>query len=173
MSSSSKKGNYFLMNLQAIDIVNLLGLKELPEEGGYFNITYQSTQVVELERGNRALGDCIYYLITEDQFSGLHKLKCDEIWHFYAGDPVDMLIFSHEEFQVRELGNVNLAVHRPQQLVKADQWQGAKLKDGGKWALLGTNAFPGYEQSDFVLGKIEMFIDMTPEQFSTVKSYVK
>ena len=161
------------MNPKAIEIVNLLGLKELPEEGGYFSKTYQASEWIELDRGKRAIGDAIYYLITEEQFSGLHNLKCAEMWHFYAGDPVEMLIFSEEEFQIKELGNSDLTVHHPQQLVKADQWQGAKLKTGGKWALLGTNAFPGYEQSDFMLGKIEMFKHLSAQHLEVVKRYIK
>lgn len=161
------------MHPKAKEIINLLQLKELPEEGGYFTRTYQSNQCVKFERRKRAIGDGIYYLITEDQFSGLHQLKCDEMWHFYAGDPVNMLIFSEDEFQLKELGNSNLAVHRPQQLVKSNQWQGARLKPDGKWALLGTNAFPGYEQSDFLLGKIEMFKHLCPDHLEIVKSYIK
>lgn len=161
------------MDPKAREIVNILGLIELPEEGGYYSRTYQAPEWVELGRGKRPVGDAIYYLITEDQFSGLHRLKCDEMWHFYAGDPVEMVLFSDEEFQVKELGNSNLEVHRPQQLVRAGQWQGAKLKAGGKWALLGTNAFPGYEQSDFTLGKIEMFEKLSPDHLKVVRRYMK
>ena len=161
------------MNLKSSDIVKLLGLIELPEEGGYYSRTYQSPESVELPRGNRALGDAIYYLITEDQFSGLHKLKCDEMWHFYAGDPVEMLLFSEDEFQVKELGNTDFNIHRPQQLVRANQWQGTKLKAGGKWALIGTNAFPAYDHADFTLGKLEMFNELSAAQLETVKRYIK
>lgn len=161
------------MNLNASEIVKLLGLVELPEEGGYYSRTYQASESVDLQRGKRAIGDAIYYLITEDQFSGLHQLKCDEMWHFYAGDPVEMLLFSEGEFQVKELGNTDFAIHRPQQLVKANQWQGTKLKSGGKWALIGTNAFPAYDHSDFTLGKLEMFKDLSSSQLEIVKRYVK
>lgn len=162
-----------IMTLKASDIVKLLGLQELPEEGGFYARTYQSSQQIHLERGNRPAGDAIYYLITPDQFSGLHKLKCDEMWHFYMGDPVEMLLFDEAEFKLIELGNSDLEKHRPQQLVKAEQWQGTKLKAGGQWALIGTNAFPGYDHQDFTLGKVEMFHDRTLEQLEIIRRYAK
>ena len=161
------------MNSKAIEIVKLLGLQELPEEGGYFFRTYQSKEIVNLARGERPIGDAIYYLITEDQFSGLHKLKCDEMWHFYAGDPVEMLLFDDNEFKIIELGNSDFTKHLPQKLVKSEQWQGTKLKSGGKWALIGTNAFPGYDHSDFTLGRSEMFLNRTADQLEIIKNYVK
>lgn len=161
------------MSLKASDIVKLLGLQELPEEGGYFARTYQAKDHVHLDRGERAVGDAIYYLITEDQFSGLHKLKCDEMWHFYMGDPVEMVLFDDSEFNLIEIGNTDLKKHRPQQLVKADQWQGTKLKPGGKWALIGTNAFPAYDHKDFTLGTLEMFLARPEEQIEIIKRYAK
>lgn len=161
------------MDSKAIEIVKLLGLQELPEEGGYFSRTYQSKEFLKTDRGERSLGDAIYYLITEDQFSGLHKLKCDEMWHFYAGDPVEMLLFDDNEFNLIELGNSNFTKHLPQRLVKAEQWQGTKLKLGGKWALIGTNAFPGYDHADFTLGRLEMFLNRPADQLAVIKTYVK
>lgn len=161
------------MNSNAIELIKQLGLGELPEEGGFFARTYQAKETVQTERGQRHIGDAIYYLITEEQFSGLHLLQCDEMWHFYAGDPVEMLLFDDKEFNLIELGNSNFAQHRPQQLVRAGQWQGTKLKPGGKWALIGTNAFPAYAQEDFSLGKLEMFRDRPSEQVELIKRYAK
>jgi predicted cupin superfamily sugar epimerase len=161
------------MTLNASDIVKLLGLQELPEEGGFFSRTYQAKDRLVLDRGERAIGDAIYYLITPDQFSGLHKLKCDEMWHFYMGDPVEMLLFDETEFKLIEIGNSDLKKHRPQQLVKAEQWQGTKLKAGGKWALIGTNAFPGYDHQDFNLGKLEMFKNYPFEQLEIIRRYAR
>ncbi len=161
------------MNLKASEIVNLLGLKELPEEGGYFAKTYQSPLEILINEEKRSIGDAIYYLITEEQFSGLHKLKCEEMWHFYAGDPIEMVIYSENEIHIQELGNTDFKVHKPQVMIKANHWQGAKLKKGGKWALLGTNAFPGYEHSDFMLGKVEMFQDLNSVNFEILKKYIK
>lgn len=161
------------MSLNASDIVKLLGLQPLPEEGGYFVRSYQAKDKVLLDRGERPVGDAIYYLITEDQFSGLHRLKCDEMWHFYAGNPVEMLIFDDNEFNLVEIGNSDFTKHLPQKLVKANQWQGTKLKSGGKWALLGTNAFPGYAQEDFAMGQLDMFQGRPHEQLRIIKRYAK
>jgi predicted cupin superfamily sugar epimerase len=157
---------------QAEEIIELLGLKELPEEGGYYRRTYQAEEKITFDHSERAIGDSIYYLITEDQFSHLHKLKGDEMWHFYAGDPVEMVLFDDDCFKLIEIGNLDFSKHFPQQLVKANQWQGTKLKPGGKWALLGTNAFPGYDHSDFTLGKLEMFKNRSPEQREIIRGFV-
>lgn len=161
------------MTSKAIELIKELGLQELPEEGGYFARTYQAKETIQTERGQRHIGDAIYYLITKEQFSGLHLLQCDEMWHFYAGDPVEMLLFDDKTFNLIELGNSNFKLHRPQQLVRAGQWQGTKLKSGGDWALIGTNAFPAYAHEDFSLGKLDMFKDRSPKQLELIKRYAK
>jgi uncharacterized protein len=161
------------MTSKAIDLIKQLGLQELPGEGGYYSRTYQAKEIIQTVRGPRHIGDAIYYLITKEQFSGLHLLQCDEMWHFYAGDPVEMLLFDDYTFNLIELGNKDFSKHLPQQLVKAGQWQGTKLKAGGEWALIGTNAFPGYDQKDFSLGKLEMFKDRSFEQLELIKRYAE
>jgi len=160
------------MNLSSDEIIEILGLKPLPEEGGFYLRTYESQCTIQLERGLRNIGDHIYYLITKDQFSHLHLLQCDEMWHFYAGDPIEMILFDSESFDLIEIGNTNLRNHRPQQLVKANKWQGAKLKEGGSWALIGTNAFPAYSQNDFTLGKQEMFNHLPSDRLEIVQRYI-
>jgi uncharacterized protein len=66
--------------ITAHDIITTLGLAPLPSEGGYYAETYRS-----------AFGTAIYYLLTADSFSAMHRLPGDEIFHFYLGDPVEML----------------------------------------------------------------------------------
>ena len=78
-------------------IKSLLNLTPHPEEGGYFVETYRSPQHLpqhEVREGSdsgRALATAIYYLLTPDTFSEMHRLQTDEIFHFYLGDPVEML----------------------------------------------------------------------------------
>ena len=75
----------------------VLGLKPLPIEGGYFAETYRSTEIIPSGilparfGGPRSVGTGIYYLLTPDTFSALHRLRSDEIYHFYLGDPVELL----------------------------------------------------------------------------------
>ena len=78
-------------------LINFLGLKPLSEEGGYFAETYRSEEIIHPDAlpdcyaGYRSFGTAIYYLLTSDTFSALHRLASDEVFHFYLGDPVEML----------------------------------------------------------------------------------
>lgn len=136
-----------------------LGLKPLPEEGGFFVETYRADSRLSPAclggdyDGERALSTAIYYLLTPDTFSAMHRLRSDEIFHFYLGDPVEMLQL-HPNGRIEEivLGNDIRARHRQQVLVPAGTWQGAVLVDGGSYALLGTTVAPAFEFADFELG---------------------
>src|SRR3954469_7262470 len=79
--------------LSADDILRLLDLKPLTIEGGYFRQTYRSAEEVELPlyAAPRPLATAIYYLLTPDTFSQMHRVPGEEIFHFYLGDPVEML----------------------------------------------------------------------------------
>ncbi len=83
--------------LTAEQIITLLKLKPHPKEGGYFIETYRSSEAIPEKtlpnryRGMRPFGTAIYYLLTPETFSAMHRLNSDEIFHFYLGDPVEML----------------------------------------------------------------------------------
>src|SRR6201996_6380771 len=77
--------------MTADEIKVLLKLEPHPIEGGWFRRTYTSSDTVELARGVRAQGTAIYYLLEPGTFSEMHVLDSDEIFHFYLGDPVEML----------------------------------------------------------------------------------
>lgn len=79
------------MPLTAQQVIALLDLKPQPQEGGFFRETYRSNELVTLRGGDRAAGTAIYYFLTPDTFSALHRLPTDEVFHFYLGDPVQML----------------------------------------------------------------------------------
>ena len=82
--------------MTADEIKALLQLEPRPVEGGHFRRTYTSSLSVEVQRGGqsatRAMGTAIYYLLTPDTFSSMHRLRSDEIFHFYLGDPVEILV---------------------------------------------------------------------------------
>ena len=85
------------MATDAQSIIEHLNLKPLPFEGGYFRETYRSDETVAQTglpsryTGEKHFGTAIYYLITPDSVSALHRIKSDEVFHFYLGDPVTML----------------------------------------------------------------------------------
>src|SRR6266446_3214928 len=79
------------------EIIALLKLKPHPKEGGFFAETYRAGESIPSGTlpsryvGPRVFGTCIYYLLTHGTFSAMHRLQSDEIFHFYLGDPVEML----------------------------------------------------------------------------------
>jgi len=115
-------------------LVRLLGLEPLPVEGGLFVETWRSNEVVAAGAlparygGNRALGTAIYYLLTDKTVSRMHRLRSDEVFHFYLGDPVEMLLLHPGGISERvTLGQDLAAGQRPQFVVLRGTWQGARL----------------------------------------------
>ena len=108
-----------------------LGLSRLEGEGGYWRFI---TNFSEHDSG------CIYYLVTQDEFSSIHKLSCDEMWILLAGAECEQHVFNEEsgEKEIRVLS----PAHRDS-LVKAGFWQSTKLKRG-EWALFCTVMCPHY-----------------------------
>src|SRR5437868_6901890 len=95
----------------------------------------------------------IYYLLEPDTFSEIHRLKSDEIFHFYAGDAVEMLQLRPDGTgTVVRIGNRLEAGERPQVLAPRNVWQGSRLVPGGVWALLGCTVSPGFEFEDYEAG---------------------
>ena len=134
------------MPTTADEIIALLKLEPLPHEGGFFRQTYVSAQTLP---GGRTAGTAIYFLITPDDFSALHLLKTDEVWHFYAGDPVEHITLDDRsgDGEKNLLGTDFAAGQRPQLSVPGNCWQGARLAPGRRvhgWTLLGCTMAPGW-----------------------------
>ena len=153
-------------------IIEFLGLSPLPVEGGYYRETYRTEETITHEHLPRryskehALGSAIYYLLTDepDSFSALHKLLSDEVWHFYLGDPVEMLLlYPDGGGEKRILGKKIAAGQLVQTTVYRDTWQGARLVQGGKFALMGTTVTPGFDPADFTPGNRDNLIAEYPE----------
>jgi len=144
------------MTNKAQKIIEILDLKPLTIEGGYFKETYRSNEFISQEslplryKSSRAFSTAIYYLLTPDTFSSLHRLPTDEIFHFYLGDPVEMLqLFEGGNGKIIHIGNDIEKGLLPQVLVPKDTWQGTKLIKGGEFALFGTTMAPSFEFEDF------------------------
>lgn len=137
----------------------LLGLVPHPIEGGFFAETYRSGDLLPGDalparyRGPRAAATAIYYLLTPETFSAMHRLGSDEIFHFYLGDPVEMLQLAPDgSHRVVMIGPDLEAGQRPQVVVPRGVWQGARLRPGGRLALLGTTVAPGFDYADYETG---------------------
>src|SRR5579871_615444 len=109
--------------MTAAEIKSLLNLDPHPVEGGYFRRTYTSAANIELPRGLRPQSSAIYYLLETGTFSELHVLESDEIFHFYLGDPVEMLhLYPDGSSSVVTLGQDLGAGHQVQVTVPAGVW---------------------------------------------------
>ena len=142
------------MNAAAEKIIAQLSLAPLPLEGGFFRQTWVSA--TRLASG-RAAGSAIWFLLTADNFSALHRLKAEELWHFYAGDAVEHVQLNPVDgtARVNVLGADLPAQQSPQLVVPGGVWQGARLIPGVQphgWALLGCTVTPAWDDGEFELG---------------------
>jgi hypothetical protein len=136
--------------MTADEIKVMLKLEPHPIEGGWFRRTYTSSDTVQLPRGVRAQGTAIYYLLEPGTFSEMHVLESDEIFHFYLGDPVEMLqLYPDGRSAVLTLGTDLQASQHLQLVVPAGVWQGTRLIGNGKLALLGCTVTPGFNYADY------------------------
>ena len=132
------------------EIRALLKLQPHPVEGGFYRRTYTAPASVNLPRGERAQSTAIYYLLEPGIFSEMHVLDSDEIFHFYLGDPVEMLqLRPNGNSAVIKLGPDLAAGQHVQLVVPAGVWQGTRLIGDGKVALLGCTVTPGFDFADY------------------------
>ena len=138
--------------MTADDIINMLGLAPHPE-GGYYVQTWQGTEQP------RASGTCIYFLLKAGESSHWHRVDATEIWHFYAGSPLDLSLSATDEGPkaVHRLGPDLAAGERPQIIVPENHWQAARTT--GDWTLVGCTVSPGFEFQGFVLAAPDFAID--------------
>jgi hypothetical protein len=139
--------------LTAQRLIEALHLHPLPVEGGYYRETYRAACRLPAGAGGKSLATAIYYLLTPETFSALHRLPADEIYHFYLGEPVDLLLLyppgTDPPGRLVVLGPDLLAGQSPQVVVPAGVWQGSVLRPGGRYALLGTTMAPGFDCADY------------------------
>jgi hypothetical protein len=160
--------------MTADEIKKLLKLEPHPVEGGFFRRSYTSPGTVALPRGVRAQGTAIYYLLEPGTFSELHVLDSDEMFHFYLGDPVEMLqLLPGGRSTVVTLGPDLAAEQQVQLVVEAGVWQGTRLVGDGKVALLGCTVTPGFDFADYRGGTAEELIAKWPEQAERIRALTR
>ena len=164
----------------AHEIVARLHLVPLTIEGGYFRETYRAPLMIAANAlpgeytSDRNASTCIYYLLTPETFSAIHIVKSDEIFHFYAGDPVEMLqLWPNGEGRIVTIHNDLAAGHEPQHIVPAGVWQGCRLVPGGNWALMGCTVAPGFDYADFELGDGDVLRDKYPQHSELIAALAK
>lgn len=150
---------------EIVALVEGLGLRPHPE-GGYFVETYRH----ERTAGNRSLKTAIYFLVTAKSPSRMHRVSSDEIWHFYRGDPLEMLQLDGEGSRTVTIGSAVERGERPQVLVRAGVWQGVRVKPGGRYALVGATVSPGFDFADFELGERDALVRAFPQSADLIRA---
>ena len=165
------------MNAEARQLISKLGLAPLPGEGGFFVSTWTRP---ETGPGGRACGSAILFLITDADFSALHRLRTDELWHFHAGDPVELIQIDPISGSCRTciLGPDVRGNHVPQAVVKAGTWQGARLCPGAGsgsrgWALFGCTLSPAWTEQEFELGLRESLVSEFPAHAGVIRALTR
>ena len=160
--------------MTAEQIKALLGLDPHPIEGGHFRQTWAAPETLDLPRGTRSQGTAIYYLLEQGQFSEMHMLESDEVFHFYLGDTVEMLqLFPDGGSAVLRLGHNLSAGEHVQLLVPAGVWQGTRLIGDGKFALLGCTVVPGFDYADYHRGSYDELAAKWPEQKDRIRTLTR
>jgi predicted cupin superfamily sugar epimerase len=160
--------------LTAEEIKRLLKLEPHPVEGGWYRRTYTSDVSVALLRGVRPYGTAIYYLLEEGTFSEMHVLASDETFHFYLGDPVEMLqLYPDGGSAIFTLGPDLAAGQHVQLTVPAGVWQGTQLIEGGKVALLGCTVTPGFDFADYRNASAEELIATWPVEAGRIRKLTR
>ncbi|MEE9542573.1 MAG: cupin domain-containing protein [Thermodesulfobacteriota bacterium] len=148
--------------LDAKTIIKELELVPLPGEGGFYKETFSSTIMIPKETlgstypAARAISSAIYYLITLESYSTMHRLRGTEIFHLYLGGPVETtLLYKDGTGEIITIGCDIENGMRPQIIIPEGTWQGSELAEGSDFdfALLGTTMAPGFSIDDFELGK--------------------
>ncbi len=155
----------------AAEIIAALDLKPHPIEGGFFRETYRSPGVIPgdclpgsyVPCTGRSLGTAIYYLLTAETFSEMHRVPTEEVFHFYLGGPVRMLqLFPGGAGREFVIGPDITNGQHPQLVVPAGVWQGSRLEPGAEFVLLGATMAPGFDYADYEQGRREELVGLYP-----------
>lgn len=140
-------------------------------EGGYYREIYRSEEKIDIihlpERfnGERSFSTSIYYMLVKEQISVFHKLKSDEIWHFYYGSPLFIhLLDTKSGYKKLKLGNNLLDGETPQFIIPKETFFAAEVVDKKSFALIGCTVSPGFEFADFEFGIADQLLKQFPQQ---------
>ena len=162
------------MTLTAQTYVQTLQMQAHPE-GGFYRESYRSTQLLDLVRSedgsmvHRNVSTGIYFLLEQGNFSAFHKIRSDEMWHFYAGQALEVLeINPAGELRCTRLGPDVLQGEVFQHVVPAHTWFASRVAASGAFALVGCTVAPGFDFADFCLADRATLSAAFPQHRQTI-----
>jgi uncharacterized protein len=149
-------------------------------EGGYYRETYRAELSIAQEAlppqfpGSRLISTAIYFLLEGENFSAFHRLRSDELWHFYAGSPIAVHVIEPDGTRSEILlGSDPDAGQVLQGVVRADRWFASRVRDSGSFALAGCTVAPGFDFADFEMGKRAELLRLYPQHQSLIESLTR
>ena len=162
--------------MTAEEIIKFFDMKPLLPEGGFYAETYRAAEKIKKSslpiplNGDRNISTAILYLLPAGTVSHFHRLKTDEVFHFYLGDPVTMIqLHSDGQCEKITIGNDILNDQKMQVLIPKGTWQGSFVNQGGKFALMGCTVSPGFDPADFEQAKREQLLKQFPQHSEWIK----
>lgn len=153
-----------------------LGLRPHPE-GGFYAETYRSdgrhAAADEKFPAERSFATAIYFLVPAGEFSALHRIRSDEVWHFYYGMPLEIVVLDRGALEVKRLGLELDRGQAPQQVVSAGAWFGASVAADSGYCLVGCTVSPGFDFRDFELAQREELALAYPEHRALIERYTR
>ncbi len=159
------------------EIKRHFGMRPLEGEGGLYYQSYVSDETfaegaLPGREGPHPYGSAILYLLEGEGYSRMHRLASDEIFHFYLGEPCEMLLlYPDGRGETVKLGPDILNGEQLQVLVPRGVWQGTRLAPGSAWALLGTTMAPGYTDRDYEDGDFAELSKRYPDYVDQLREY--
>ncbi len=145
-------------------------------EGGWYKETYKSTEYIsgnalpERFGGSRSFSTAIYFLLEQGNFSAFHRIKSDECWHFYAGDPLLVYVMQlNGTLDIIHLGNDIEKGQVFQFVVPANCWFASKPAPGSTFCFVGCTVAPGFDFTDFELAKASSLTVLFPQHKAIIE----
>ncbi|MBL7746395.1 MAG: cupin domain-containing protein [Chitinophagaceae bacterium] len=145
-------------------------------EGGWYTQTYKSAEQVAADAlpkrfsGSRPLSTAIYFLLEEGNFSAFHRIKSDECWHFYTGDP--LLVYEIQAdvaMKITTLGNDSRKGQLFQYVVPANSWFASRPAPGSTFSFVGCTVAPGFDFEDFELAEADILSGLYPQHENIIR----
>jgi predicted cupin superfamily sugar epimerase len=166
--------------MTAAQIIEHYKLEPLEQEGGFFRqvwrsphrLSHQALGSAYPESGDHPMGTVIYFLLTEDSFSAMHRLPTPEHWFYHLGDPAEMLLLHADGSSALRLLGSDLSQGQSIHLVTpSSSWQGTRLSEGGRHGYMFGSCvmIPGFEWTDFELGERNALSANYPEQAAPIR----
>lgn len=145
-------------------------------EGGWYKETYKSSEVIPAAalpgrfRDGRVFSTAIYFLLDKGNFSAFHRIKSDECWHFYAGDPLHIYVLKFNgNLDIIQLGNDISKGQLFQYVVPANCWFASKPAPGSDFSFVGCTVAPGFDFADFELADANELPGLYPQHNKIIK----